>query len=68
MRLVLIRTNDTVGQIYFTPLSTITYIPEKVVLTYANIIALKSTINKCQFTASVNNPTASLVTTTGNKY
>jgi hypothetical protein len=68
MRLALIRTNDTVGQIYFTPLSTITYIPEKVVLTYANIIALKSTINKCQFTESVNNPTASLVTTTGNKY
>jgi hypothetical protein len=67
MRFVLIRANDTVGQIFFTPLSTITYIPETVVLTYANIIALKSTINKCQFTASVNNPTASLVTTTGNK-
>ena len=46
-------------------MSTLTYSPQKVVLVYANISALKSKINKCQITASVNNPMASLVFTTG---
>lgn len=35
------------------------------VLVFANVIALKSSIKPCQITASVNNPTASQVFTTG---
>ena len=46
-------------------MTSVSYIPQPVTLSYQNIYGLKSALQSCQISASVNNPLAPNVFTTG---
>ncbi len=59
---------DTVGTVYSSQLSAVSYTPETIIVaSVANITELRLSLKTCQLTASVNNILAKSVFTTGKK-